>query len=40
VACADGGKGYMVEYNTTPTVTAVDARTCAFAGGCKLPGNT
>ena len=39
VACADGLKGYMIEYNTTPTVTAVGATGCAFAGGCKLPGN-
>jgi hypothetical protein len=39
VACADGYKGYMIEYNTTPTVTAVGASGCAFAGGCKLPGN-
>lgn len=40
VGCADGYKGYMIEYNTTPTVTAVGATGCAFAGGCKLPGNT
>ncbi|MEO8113184.1 MAG: hypothetical protein ABI655_02305 [Phenylobacterium sp.] len=40
VACADGYKGYMIEYNTTPTVSAVGATGCAFAGGCKLPGNT
>lgn len=39
VACADGYKGYMIEYNTAPTVTAVGATGCAFAGGCKLPGN-
>ena len=39
VACADGFKGYMIEYNTAPTVTAVGATGCAFAGGCKLPGN-
>jgi len=39
VACADGLKGYMLEYNTTPSVTAVGAVGCAFAGGCKLPGN-
>lgn len=40
VACSDGFKGYMIEYNTQPTVTAVGAIGCAFAGGCKLPGNT
>jgi hypothetical protein len=40
VACADGYKGYMLEYNTTPTVTAIGATGCAFTGGCKLPGNT
>lgn len=40
VACADGYKGYMIEYNVTPTVTAIGATGCAFAGGCKLPGNT
>ena len=39
VACSDGYKGYMIEYNTTPTVTAVGATGCGFAGGCKLPGN-
>lgn len=39
VACADGLKGYMIEYNTTPAVTAVGATACAFAGGCQLPGN-
>jgi hypothetical protein len=39
VACADGLKGYMVEYNTAPAVSAVTATACAFAGDCKLPGN-
>lgn len=39
VACSDGFKGYMIEYNTSP-VAAVGATGCAFAGGCKLPGNT
>jgi len=39
VACADGLKGYMIEYSTGP-VTAVAATGCAFAAGCKLPGNT
>jgi hypothetical protein len=40
VACADKLKGYMIEYQDTPTVTAVQAIGCAFAGNCKLPGNT
>lgn len=40
VACADGLKGYMLEYQPQPTVTAVGATGCAFSGGCKLPGNT
>ena len=40
VACADGLKGYMIEYSKTPTVTAVGAQGCAFAGGCTLKGNT
>ncbi|WP_374469738.1 hypothetical protein [Phenylobacterium sp.] len=40
VACSDGLKGYVLEYNTTPAVTAIGATGCAFAGGCKLPGNT
>jgi hypothetical protein len=39
VACSDGYKGYMIEYSTNP-VTAVASTGCAFAGGCKLPGNT
>ena len=39
VACTDGYKGYMIEYNPNP-VTAIGATGCAFAGGCKLPGNT
>lgn len=39
VACADGLKGYVLEYKTTPSITAVGATGCAFAGGCKLPGN-
>ena len=39
VACTDGYKGYMIEYNPHP-VTAIGATGCAFAGGCKLPGNT
>jgi hypothetical protein len=39
VACADHYKGYVIEYSTDPTVSAVGATGCAFAGGCKLPGN-
>jgi hypothetical protein len=39
VACADGLKGYVLKYKTEPTVAAVGATGCAFAGGCKLPGN-
>ncbi|HEY3697643.1 hypothetical protein [Phenylobacterium sp.] len=39
VSCADGFKGYMIEYKDSP-VTAVGATGCAFAGGCKLKGNT
>jgi hypothetical protein len=40
VACADKLKGYMIEYQSAPAVTAVQAIGCAFAGNCKLPGNT
>jgi hypothetical protein len=40
VACADKYKGYMIEYQTTPTVSAVAATGCTFTGSCKLPGNT
>lgn len=40
VACADKLKGYMIEYQSTPSVSAVTAIGCAFAGNCKLPGNT
>jgi hypothetical protein len=39
VACADGYKGYMIEYNPE-NATAIGATGCAFASGCKLPGNT
>jgi hypothetical protein len=39
VACADGFKGYMIEYQTTPTVNALGATGCAFTGNCELPGN-
>jgi hypothetical protein len=40
VACADGLKGYVIEYQPQPTVTAIQATGCAFSGNCKLPGNT
>lgn len=40
VACADKYKGYMIEYQSTPSVSAVNVIGCAFAGNCKLPGNT
>ncbi|MFZ5717964.1 MAG: hypothetical protein ACOY5Y_00705 [Pseudomonadota bacterium] len=40
VACADGLKGYVIEYQSKPTINAVKAIGCAFAGNCKLPGNT
>lgn len=40
VACSDKLKGYMIEYQSAPSVTAVQAIGCAFAGNCKLPGNT
>jgi hypothetical protein len=40
VACADGFKGYVLEYSIAPAVSAVGATGCAFAGGCKLPGNS
>jgi hypothetical protein len=39
VACADGLKGYMIEYKDNP-VAAVGAASCTFAGGCSLKGNT
>ncbi len=40
VACADGLKGYVIEYQSAPKVQAVNALGCAFAGNCKLKGNT
>jgi hypothetical protein len=40
VACADKLKGYVIEYQSAPAVTAIKALGCAFAGNCKLPGNT
>lgn len=39
VACADGLKGYVIEYQSQPKVTAIGATGCAFAGNCALPGN-
>ncbi len=39
VACSDGLKGYIIEYNKNP-VSPVKATSCAFMGGCKLKGNT
>ena len=40
VACADKLKGYMIEYQSQPAITAVNVTGCALAQGCKLPGNT
>ena len=40
VACADKLKGYMIEYQKTPTVSAIAVVGCAFTKDCKLPGNT
>lgn len=40
VACSDKLKGYMIEYQSAPTVSAVKVIGCTFAGNCKLPGNT
>ena len=39
VACADGLKGYMLEYKDNP-VAPVGASSCTFTGGCQLKGNT
>lgn len=39
VACADKLKGYVIEYRTSPSLSAIQATGCAFAGNCKLPGN-
>lgn len=38
VACADGLKGYVIEYQPEP-VTAINVIGCAFTKDCKLPGN-
>ncbi|HEX5377032.1 MAG TPA: hypothetical protein VFW47_00580 [Phenylobacterium sp.] len=37
-ACADGLKGYVLEYTTEP-LAPVTATGCAFTKDCKLPGN-
>lgn len=38
VACADGLKGYMIEYDAA--YAPKSSIGCALAGGCKLPGNS
>jgi len=38
VACADGLKGYIVEYTPEP-LKAIGVTGCAFSKDCKLPGN-
>jgi hypothetical protein len=38
VACADGLKGYILEYSAEP-LKAVGVMGCAFTKDCKLPGN-
>ena len=38
-ACADGLKGYVVEYATDPVITPKTVTSCAFTKDCKLPGN-
>lgn len=38
VACADGLKGYVLEYTTEP-LNAIGVVGCAFTKDCKLPGN-
>ena len=37
-ACADGLKGYILEYKSEP-LTPVNAVGCAFSKDCSLPGN-
>lgn len=37
-ACADGLKGYILEYKSEP-LTAINAVGCAFSKDCVLPGN-
>lgn len=39
VACSDGLKGYVIEYQAEP-LNAVGVIGCAFTKDCKLPGNT
>lgn len=39
VACADGLKGYVMEYTPDP-LAAIGVTGCAFSKDCKLPGNT
>jgi len=39
VACSDGLKGYIIEYQAEP-ITALNVIGCAFSKDCKLPGNT
>jgi len=39
VACADGLKGYILEYTAEP-LKAVGVMGCAFTKDCKLPGNS
>ena len=39
VACADGLKGYIIEYQPQP-LNALTVIGCAFTKDCKLPGNT
>lgn len=38
VACADGLKGYVIEYQPEP-LSALSVIGCAFTKDCKLPGN-
>ena len=40
VACTDKLKGYVIEYQSAPKITAINVVGCALAGNCKLPGNT
>ena len=37
-ACADGLKGYILEYKSEP-LTPISAVGCAFSRDCSLPGN-
>lgn len=38
-ACADGYKGYIIDYNAA-TLAPTKQTGCAFSADCKLPGNT